>query len=58
MPIDLDRTNFLDGVVVTHPMKKVLDSTLHRLFEGVKGIDIDDIAIPRDRGLTTGTRRL
>ncbi len=53
MPVGLDRTDFLDGVVVTHPMKKVLDSTLHRPFECVIGIDVDGVAIPRDRGLTT-----
>ena len=58
MPVGLDRTDFLDGVVVTHPMEKVLDSTLHRPFEGVKGIDVDGVAIPRDRVLTTGARRL
>ncbi len=53
MPVGLDRTDFLDGVVVTHPMKKVLDSTLYRPFKCVIGIDIDGVAIPRDRGLTT-----
>ena len=46
MPVDLDRTDFLDGVVVTHPMKKVLDSTLHRPFECVIRIDVDGITIP------------
>ena len=45
------RADFLDGVVATHPMKKVLDSTHHRPFECVIGIDVDDIAISRDRGL-------
>lgn len=29
MPVGLDRTDFLNEVVVTHPMKKLLDSTLH-----------------------------
>ena len=29
MPVGFNRTDFLDGVVVTHPMKEVLDSTLH-----------------------------
>ena len=53
MPVGFNRTDFLDGVVVTHPMKEVLDSTLHRPFEGVIGIDIDGVAIPRDQGLTT-----
>ncbi len=52
MPVGLDRTDFLDGVVVTHPMKKVLDSTHHRPFECVIGIDVDGVAISRDRGLT------
>lgn len=32
------------GVVVTHPMEKVLDSTLHRPFEGVIEIDVDGVA--------------
>ena len=58
MSVGLDRTDFLDGIVVTHSMEKVLDSTLHRPFEGVIGIDVDGVAIPRDRGLTTGARRL
>ena len=48
MPEGLNRADFLDGVVVTHPMKKVLDSTNHRPFECVIGIDIDGVAIPRD----------
>ena len=30
-PIGFNRTNFLDGVVVTHPMKEVLNSTLNWL---------------------------
>ena len=58
MSVGLDRTDFLDGVVVTYSMKKVLDSILHRPFEGVIGIDVDGVAISRDRGLTTGARRL
>ena len=29
MPVGFNGTDFLDGVVVTHPMKEVLDSTLH-----------------------------
>lgn len=53
MPVGLNRTDFLDGVVVTHPMKKVLDSINHRPFECVIGIDVDGVAIPRDRGLIT-----
>ena len=51
MPLGLDRTDFLDGVVVTNPMKKVLDSTHYQHFECVIGIDFDGVAIPRDRGL-------
>ena len=58
MSVDLDRTNFLDEIVVIYSMKKVLDSTLHRPFESVIEIDVDDVAISRDRGLTTGARRL
>lgn len=58
MLISLDQIDFLDGVVVTHPMEKVFDSILHRPFKGVKGIDIDGVAIFRDRGLITGVRRL
>ena len=53
MPVGLNRADFLNGVVVTHPMKKILDSTLYRSFECVIGIDADGVAIPRDRGLTT-----
>ena len=53
MLVGLDRTDFLDEVVVIHSMKKVLDSTLHRPFECVIGIDVDGVAIPRDRELTT-----
>ena len=52
MPIGLDRTDFLDGVVVTHSMKKVLDSTLYRPFKRVIGIDVDSVVTSRDRGLT------
>ena len=58
MSVGLDRIDFLDGVVVIYSIKKVLDSILYRPFEGVKGIDIDGVAIFRDRGLTTGARRL
>ncbi len=29
MPVGFNRTDFLDGVVVTQPMKEVLNSTLH-----------------------------
>lgn len=53
MPVGLDRTNFLDGVVIIYLMKKVLDLTLYRPFKYVIGIDIDGIIIPRDRGLIT-----
>ena len=52
MPVDLDETNFLDRVVVAHPMKKVLDSTHHRPSKCVVRIDVDDIAIPGDPELT------
>ena len=51
IPIGLDQTNFLNEVVITHPIKKVLDSTLYRPFEYIIEIDIDDIAIFRDREL-------
>ena len=53
MLIGFDRTNFLDGVVIIYLIKKVLDSTLYRPFEYVIEIDVDDIAISRDRELTT-----
>ena len=49
MLVGFNRTDFLDGVVVTHLMKEVLDSTLYRPFEGVIGIDIDGVVIPRLR---------
>ena len=58
MLVDLDRTNFLNEVVITYSIKKVLDSTFYRPFESVIRIDIDDIAISRDRGLTTTARQL
>ena len=51
MPVGLNRTDFLDGVVVAHPIKKVLNSTYYRPSECVVRIDIDGIAIPRDREL-------
>lgn len=44
MPVSLDR---LDRVVVTQPMKKILDPALRRLLECVIRIDIDDFAIPK-----------
>jgi len=47
MPVGFDRTDFLDRVIVTQPMKKVLDPALCRPLECVVGIDIDDLAIPR-----------
>ena len=49
MPVGLDQTDFLDRVVVTQPMKKVLDPALCRLLECVIRIDIDDFAVPRKR---------
>ncbi len=51
MPVGFDRTDFLDRVIVTQPMKKVLNPALRRPLECVVGIDIDDLAIPRE--LTT-----
>ena len=58
MLVGLDRNDFLDGVVIIYLVDKVLNSTLYRPFKGVKGIDIDGVVIPRDRGLITGARRL
>ena len=49
MSIDLDRTDFLDRVIVTQPMKKVFDPALRSLLECVIRIDIDDFAVPRKR---------
>ena len=49
MLVDLNRTDFLDGVVVIHLIKKVLDSIYYRPFECVIGIDVDGVAISRDR---------
>ena len=49
MPVGLDRTDFFDRVVVTQPMKKVLDPALRRLLECVIRIDIDEFAVPRKR---------
>ena len=45
MPVGLDRTDFLDRVVVTQPMEKILDPALRRLLECVIRIDIDDFTI-------------
>lgn len=52
MSVGLDRIDFFDGVVVAHPMKKVFDSTHHRFSECVIRIDVDGVAIFRDRELT------
>lgn len=49
MPVGLDRTDFLDRVVVTQQMKKVLDPALRRLLEYVIRIDIDNFAVHRKR---------
>ena len=57
MPVGLDRTDFLDRVVVTQPMKKVLDPALRRLLECVIRIDIDDFAVPRKRRSEHNHRR-
>ena len=58
MSIDFNRTDFFDGVIVTHSMKKILDSTLHWSFEYVIGIDVDGVTIFKDQGLTTWAKRL
>lgn len=47
MLVDFDRTDFLDRVIITQSMKKVLDSTLCRSLECVVEIDIDNLAISR-----------
>ncbi len=47
MSVNLDRTDFLDRVIVTQSMKKVLDTILRRFLECVVRIDIDDRAISR-----------
>ncbi len=47
MSVNLDRTDFLDRVIVTQSMKKVLDTTLCRSLECVVEINIDDLAISR-----------
>ena len=47
MSVDFDWTDFLDRVIITQSMKKVLDSTLCRSLECVVEIDIDDLAISR-----------
>ena len=52
MSVGLDGTDFLDGVVVAHPMKKVLNSTHYRPSECVIRIDVDGVAISGDRELT------
>lgn len=46
MPVGLDRADFLDGVLVAHPVKVVLDAALHCFRESVMGIDVDGVAIP------------
>ena len=53
MLVDLDRTNFLNEVVVAYSIKKVLDSTYYRPFKYVRRIDIDSVAISSNRELTT-----
>ncbi len=47
MSVNLDRTDFLDRVIVTQSMKKVLDTTFRKFLECVVRIDIDDRAISR-----------
>jgi len=47
MSEDLNRTDFLDRVIVTQSMKKVLDTTLCKSLECVVEINIDDLAISR-----------
>ena len=51
MPVGFDGTNFLNGVVVIYPIKKILNSTYYRPSKYIIRIDIDDIIIPRDRKL-------
>lgn len=46
MRVGLDRADFLDGELVAHPVKVILDAALHRLIQSVVGIDIDGVAIP------------
>jgi len=45
MLIDLDRINFLNKVIVTQLMKKILNSTLYKFLKCVVRIDINDLAI-------------
>lgn len=47
MSVDFDWTDFLNRVIVTQSMKKVLDMILHKFLECVVRIDIDDRAISR-----------
>ena len=51
MPVGLNRTDFLDGVVVVYLIKKVLDSIYYQPSKYVIRIDINGIAISRDREL-------
>lgn len=52
MLINLDRIDFLNEIVITHSMKKVFNSIYHRSFKCVIKINIDDVAIFKDRDLT------
>lgn len=48
MPVDLDKTDFLERIVVTQPIKKInLDPALYKLFEYVIKINIDNFAISK-----------
>lgn len=47
MLVDLDQINFFDKIVVTQPIKEILDPALHRLPEYVIKIDINGFTIPK-----------
>ena len=53
MLVDLNRTNFLNEVIIIYLIKEILNLTLYRSFKCVIEINIDDIVISRDRELIT-----
>lgn len=58
MLINFNRIDFFDEVIVIYLMKEVFDSIFYWSFECVIKIDIDDVAIFKNQGLTTWAKRL
>ena len=47
MPVRGDGADFADGVLVTHPVKEVVDPVCRRLLERVVWVDIHHLAVPK-----------